>query len=54
MRELTEQEIVRREKAEKIKELGLTLFFTSFVNDAFVSVLPPRSRVQKIDFRGLL
>ena len=35
MRELTEQEIVRREKAEKIKELGLDPFGHSFKRTAF-------------------
>lgn len=30
MRELTEQEVVRREKAEKLRELGLDPFGHSF------------------------
>ncbi len=37
MRELTEQEIVRREKAEKIKELGLDPFGHSFKRTAFAN-----------------
>ena len=37
MRELTEQEIVRREKAEKIKELGLDPFGHSFKRTSFAN-----------------
>ena len=39
MRKLTDQEIVRREKAEKLKELGLDPFGQRFERDAFASEL---------------
>ena len=39
MREFTEQELVRREKAEKLKELGLDPFGHRFERDAFASEL---------------
>ena len=39
MRKLTDQEIVRREKAEKIRELGLDPFGQKFERDAFASEL---------------
>ena len=35
MRELTEQEVVRREKAEKLRELGLDPFGHSFQRNAY-------------------
>ena len=35
MRELTEQEIVRREKAEKLRELGLDPFGHRFDRDSY-------------------
>ena len=39
MREFTEQELVRREKAEKLKELGLDPYGHRFERDAFASEL---------------
>ena len=39
MRKLTDQEIVRREKAEKIKELGLDPFGQRFERDSFAADL---------------
>ncbi|MBP3765907.1 MAG: lysine--tRNA ligase [Bacilli bacterium] len=39
MRKLTDQEIVRREKAEKLKELGIDAFGQRFERDAFASEL---------------
>ena len=35
MRELTEQEMVRREKAEKLRELGLDPFGHRFDRDSY-------------------
>ena len=39
MRELTDQEIVRREKAEKIKELGIDPYGSRFERDSYASDL---------------
>ena len=35
MQELTEQELVRREKAKKIREMGIDPFGQKFDRDAF-------------------
>ncbi len=37
MRELTEQEVVRREKAEKLREIGLDPFGQRYERDSFAS-----------------
>ena len=39
MRELTEQEVVRREKAERLRELGLDPFGHRYDRDSFAMLM---------------